>query len=107
MLARMQPDTGGRFSLSLEDRDEACARYALGVATAGQDWLARAVVAVEDGSVDIGAWSGTGTPPAWLLQYARAALRSAWHQHREVGWPRRITRWRDQPARGSSESRER
>jgi len=103
----MQPDTGGRFSLSLEERDEARASYALGLATAGHEWLARAVVAVEDGNVEIEPWTGSGTPPPWLLQYARAALRTAWHQHREVGWPRRITRWRDQPARGGSESSER
>lgn len=104
MLTRMQPDTGGRFSLSLQDQDEAQARYELSLATAGHEWLARAVVAVADGSIDTSDWSGTDVPPAWLLQYARAALRTAWHQHRELGWPRRITRWRDQPARGGSES---
>jgi len=105
MLAPMQPVTGGRFSLSLEGQDEASARYALSLATAGSEWLAHAVVAVADGSVDTSGWSGdAGVPPPWLLQYARSALRMAWHQHAEVGWPRRITRWRDQPARGGSES---
>lgn len=103
----MQPDTGGRFSLSLEEGEPARARYSLGLATAGHEWLAQAFVTLADGSIDIETWSGSGTPPSWLVQYARAALRTAWHQHREVGWPRRITRWRDQPTRGGSESSER
>lgn len=103
----MQPDTGGRFSLSLQAEDEAGAHYLLSLTTAGHEWLARAVVGAGDGSVDTSGWNGPGAPPPWLLQYARAALRTAWHQHRDQGWPRRITRWRDQPARGAAESSER
>lgn len=100
MLARMQPDTGGRFSLSLEEHDAGGARYALDLAVAGQKWEARVVVAAADGNVEIGDWAGSGVPPAWLLHYARAALRTAWHQRGDGGWPRRMTRWRDQPVRG-------
>jgi hypothetical protein len=96
----MQPDTGGRFSLLLEAHDVTRAAYALTLSTRLAEWSARAEVAVADGRVECSAWRGEGEPPAWLLQYVRAALRSAWHGHRDQGWPRRLTRWRDMPIRG-------
>jgi hypothetical protein len=95
----MQPDTGGRFSLLLVDHDAHRASFELVLSTAEGSWSARAQVATADGNVDWADWSGSSEPPRWLLQYARAALRSAWHQHRELGWPRRLTRWRDVPTR--------
>jgi len=103
MLPPMQPDTGGRFSLELRAHDDALARYALTFATAGAEWSADAVVTLADGGVDFAAWIGDGRPPAWLVQYARAALRSTWRSHMEQGWPRRLTRWRDAPARGDGD----
>jgi hypothetical protein len=108
MLSPMQPDTGGRFSLQLEAHDATRAAYALTLSTRLAEWSARAEVAAVDGRVEHGAWQGEGEPPAWLLQYARAALRSAWHAHRDQGWPRRLTRWRDMPIRSDAarESRE-
>lgn len=108
MLSGMQPDTGGRFSLMLEAHDATRAAYALTLSTRLAAWRARAEVAVADGKVEHGAWQGEGEPPPWLFQYARAALRSAWNAHREQGWPRRLTRWRDMPLRGDGarESRE-
>jgi hypothetical protein len=95
----MQPDTGGRFSLRLLDHDANRASFELVLATAEGSWSARTLVSAEDGNIDWAGWSGPGEPPRWLLQYARAALRTAWHQHRDHGWPRRLTRWRDVPAR--------
>lgn len=107
MLSPMQPDTGGRFSLQLEAHDANRAAYALTLSTRLAEWSAQAEVAVADGRVECSAWQG-GEPPPWLLQYVRAALRSAWHAHRDQGWPRRLTRWRDVPIRGDAarESRE-
>lgn len=99
MLGRMQPETGGRFSLRLLDQDASQASFELVLATAEGNWSAQTRVAAADGSIDWTSWDGAGEPPGWLLQYARAALRTAWHQHREQGWPRRVTRWRDVPAR--------
>jgi uncharacterized protein (UPF0548 family) len=95
----MLPATGGRFSLRLVDQDASRARFELELGTAEGSWSAQAQVSAGDGSVDWASWQGPGEPPGWLLQYARAALRSAWHQHREQGWPRRVTRWRDVPTR--------
>jgi hypothetical protein len=99
MLGRMQPDTGGRFSLRLRAQDAGHAGYDLTLAAHGAEWSTEATVSSTDGSVACGAWRGQGDPPAWLLQYARSALRTAWQGHREQGWPRRLTRWRDVPAR--------
>lgn len=99
MLRAMHPDTGGRFSLRLGDHDASRARYGVTLATADAEWSCEAVVGVADGRIDFGAWQGEGEPPAWLLQYARAALRTTWRAHAEQGWPRRLTRWRDAPAR--------
>jgi hypothetical protein len=102
----MQPDTGGRFSLRLCEDDASRARYALTVATAGAEWTATAVVTIADGGIEFGAWQGEGTPPRWLVQYARAALRSTWRAHADQGWPRRLTRWRDAPSRAEPPSSE-
>jgi hypothetical protein len=95
----MQPDTGGRFSLKLRDQDASGATFELSIATAVVTVSALARVSAQDGTVEFSVWSGAGEPPAWLLHYARAALRSAWQGHRDQGWPRRLTRWRDAPAR--------
>jgi hypothetical protein len=99
MLGRMLPDTGGRFSLRLLDQDASRARFELVLATAEGSWLAHPEVSAADGNIDWASWEGPGEPPRWLVSYARAALRTAWHQHQEHGWPRRMTRWRDVPAR--------
>jgi hypothetical protein len=104
MLSPMHPDTGGRFTLRLSEHDETLARYELTLATPSSEWSARANVALADGSIDFADWHGDGEPPAWLLQYARAALRSAWRAHAEQGWPRRLTRWRDAPSRAEPPS---
>ena len=99
----MSSDTGGRFSLQLHDHGAERACYALTLSSGGGEWSADATVRVADGNVEFGAWRGDGgEPPPWLLQYARAALRSTWHSHAERGWPRRLTRWRDTPSRAES-----
>jgi len=95
----MQPETGGRFSFQLADHDALAARFKLILAMPEARWTGGARVSVADGSVELEAWNGPGSPPAWLVQYTRATLRTAWHQHGERGWPRRVTRWRDAPER--------
>lgn len=102
MLAGMQPETGGRFSARLLDQDEHQAQFQLELATATGSWSTQARVATQAGEVLWGAWEGSGEPPDWLCHYARAALRGAWRQHQEEGWPRRLTRWRDKPTHGRS-----
>lgn len=103
MLAAMQPDTGGRFTVRLLGHDEQQAHFQLELATADGTWSTRASVTAAQGEVRWDAWATTGEPPDWLCQYTRAALRTAWRQHGEHGWPRRLTRWRDKPSARSRE----
>ena len=102
MLRRMQLDTGGRFSLQLAAHDGQGARFELVLSTAEARWQTNAEVAASDGAVVLAGWDVPTEPPAWLVAYARAALRSAWRQHAEHGWPRRLTRWRDAPERSAA-----
>jgi hypothetical protein len=102
MLLPRKPDTGGRFSLVLRAEIADGARYDLTLTLPAAEWSTEASVAIADGAVGCGTWRGEGEPHGWLLQYARSALRSAWQAHREQGWPRRLTRWRDVPARAAA-----
>jgi hypothetical protein len=100
MLRGMQPDTGGRFTVRLLEHDELQASFHLEIATPGGKWSTLAYVTADAGGVRWNTWEGGGEPPDWLCQYARAALRTAWRQHEQQGWPRRLTRWRDMPGQG-------
>jgi hypothetical protein len=54
-------------------------------------------VELASGALEIADWP-TGAPPAWLLSFARALLRSVWRSRISAGeWPRRVTRWRPEP----------
>jgi hypothetical protein len=92
-----RPEHGARLLVRLAAMDPAQAEYSLSLATAEADWRGRASVGELDGQVVVGAWESAG-PPEWLIQAARALLRSAW-QRRRAGhpWPRRLARWRPSP----------
>jgi hypothetical protein len=93
----MQPDHGGRFALRLIETNSEQAHFEAALTTSEGSWETDVTVQLGDGSV---AWKHRETaalPPEWLLDGARAALRTAWRQHQEQGWPRRITRWRAAP----------
>jgi hypothetical protein len=96
---------GGRFGLRLIEVAAEHAKYTLELSAADGQWSAAVAVSKSDGALTIDGWQGSGTPPAWLEQYARAALRDAWRAHGERGWPRRLQRWRAPPsARGERTS---
>jgi len=95
--AGMQLETGGRFTVRLSEHDEHQASFQVELATPAGQWSTQASVVTDTGNVRWSTWAGGGEPPEWLCLYARAALRTAWRQHREQGWPRRLTRWRDMP----------
>jgi hypothetical protein len=96
--AQMQPETGGRFSVQLLEQSADGARFQIELATPQGAWSTQAEVSASEGAIVWSAWAGAGEPPDWLCQYTRAALRVAWRQHAEEGWPRRLTRWRDAPS---------
>lgn len=99
----MQPENGGRFVVKLLDEDASRARFAVELATPAGVWSSEAAVGASDGSIAWQSWAGAGAPPEWLRHYAHAALRTAWRQHGEQGWPRRLTRWRAEPSDARSE----
>jgi hypothetical protein len=102
----METRHGGRFGLRLVDAAPDCARYTLTLSTADGEWSGSVRVSAPDGSLAIDDWQAPSAPPAWLEQYARAALRDAWRGHTERGWPRRIQRWRAPPTARTSSARE-
>jgi len=97
---------GGRFGLRLIDATPERAAYQLDLSTPAGDWSTRVTVQSADGTLELGDWPAASAPPAWLEQYARAALRDAWRGHAERGWPRRLQRWRSPPSARSDNSSE-
>jgi len=90
---------GGRVSLRLEETSATAVRYEGAVSTADRRWPLSACIALGDGAVSLA--PGDGTPPGWLLDLARAILRTAARAHRSgVAFPRRLNRWRAGPEAG-------
>jgi hypothetical protein len=92
----VQPESGGRFEARLLAVETSAARYGVELASAAGVWSGDARVSLA-GDVEEYAWTGPGDPPEWLRRYLRAALRAAWRAHGQEGWPRRLTRWREEP----------
>lgn len=100
----MQPQSGGRLEARLAASDATGARYAVDLSSPAGVWTSEVSVSAADGEVTWQGWSSSDSggdsgeePPEWLCRYLRAALRSAWRAHAEDGWPRRLTRWREEP----------
>jgi hypothetical protein len=96
----MRPAHGGRIVLRASSSG-AEQRYDVELYMSGEEWRGTAAVVLEGGEVSFDDASGLGLAPAWLLQQTRALLRSLWRSHAEAGWPRRLTRWRPEPEKGS------
>jgi hypothetical protein len=101
-LHALPPETGGRFSLALIAEDALGAHFDVVLVTSVGSWNTQALVSSSQGEVS---WSTNDLDeaPPWLRRYAHAALRSAWRQVEEQGWPRRVTRWRDAPERNAED----
>jgi hypothetical protein len=112
----MQPDHGARLELVLlEGPPEtlpggeppaavpselgAVRWYRCELVTAEQTWAGAVAVAVEGGTVHGLEPALAVGLPAWIVAYARSALRVAWREHQAQGWPRRLSRWRAAPER--------
>ncbi|HEY0463930.1 MAG TPA: hypothetical protein VGC79_06960 [Polyangiaceae bacterium] len=93
----MRPDHGGRLELKLATASETRADYLLTLFTPDAELSASASIDEPADAVELAEFQG-GTPPAWLLAYAQALLRSVLRTKRSDGaWPRRLTRWRREP----------
>jgi hypothetical protein len=94
------PDEGGRVILERATVGDAVVEYRATLCTPDGEGTATVAVDRATGTVSFSAWTG-GEPPAWLVAFARAFLRSEWLERRDepdAPWPARINRWRAQKA---------
>jgi hypothetical protein len=99
----MTPENGGKIELKLGAATSELAEYEAKLETPTGIWRSTARVGASVGKhqVELGAWVSTAAaePPEWLMADARAALKAALRtQQAESRWPRRLTRWRPEPA---------
>jgi hypothetical protein len=93
----VRPDHGGRLELKLARASTQSARYTLTLYTLDSELTTQVDVDLASGGLEIADWP-SGAPPAWLVTFARALLRSVWRSRTSAGeWPRRVTRWRPEP----------
>lgn len=85
------PKTGGRVVLTVASAGDAEVVYAAEIYTPTDLWRGRATISIADGTVGW-VWAD-GEPPAWLVAFATAFLRSEWKARR---FTHRINRWREE-----------
>ncbi|HEX3855644.1 MAG TPA: hypothetical protein VHW01_31995 [Polyangiaceae bacterium] len=86
------------MELKLAKASDTTAEYTLSIFTPNAEVSASVAVDSQSSALDIGQWQG-GAPPVWLETLARALLRSVLRSRGSDGeWPRRVTRWRPEPA---------
>lgn len=99
----MTPRHGGKIELKLTDATEESAAYAVHLETSAATFHTDAQVGAQviPAQVQFAAWSSDTAlePPEWLIRETRAALKAALRTSQAEGrWPRRIARWRPEPA---------
>lgn len=92
MAHPVNPKTGGRVVLDLIDKGDAAVVYAAELYLPDATMRGRATIRVADGVV-AWAWDGGVEPPAWLVAFATAFLRTEWKARRFAA---RINRWREE-----------
>lgn len=97
----MHPEHGGRVLLSLAHADGDTAEYTARLFAPRAVWSAS--IRVTPNAIDESAWQPT-VPPGWLRDFSLTLLRQARRQQAASPksgsasrWPRRITRWRNEP----------
>ncbi len=87
------PQHGGRVLLEREHVDEHEARYRVTLYAPAVELTSIARVRIADGEVTLDPFPGDAPP--FLVDGARAFLRTAWTTMRSEGtFPRRVLRWR-------------
>lgn len=94
-LGGVRPDRGARVSLELETEGAERITYRCKVLQADVVVDGVAHVFLPQGNVELQALDGV---PEWVRTLLVGLLRSAFRACAEEGWPRRITRWRKEPA---------
>ncbi len=96
-MALDTPSKGGRVVLTRQAVSETQVSYRVDLHTPDGSWSGEAEIAAGDGAVSLTTLTGEGEPPDWLLDMARAFLRTVWNGRRKEDppvWPRRLRRWR-------------
>jgi hypothetical protein len=95
----MHPTHGGRVVLDRRDVSAEAVTYDVVLYTPDERFASVVTVRLLDGDVVFGDFSPVG-PPAYLVTFARAFLRSEWRERKDdpAGdpWPERLMRWRDE-----------
>jgi len=93
----MKPEQGVRFELRLKSSADGSARYELSLELAASAFEGVADI-LGSGEVRFD-WADGAAPPDWCVAAARAQLRMLFRDHgRDGDFPRRLTRWRPEPA---------
>ena len=86
------------MTLRLTSNSDAGVEYRAEWETVGATALGSVCIAGSTGTVSIELTEGELDP--WLRSFCEQVVRGVWRARQRDGgaWPRRITRWRDQPA---------
>lgn len=88
------PSKGGRVRMKLLGAAEDGASYRVTLSSEQRHWEADWWIGVQRNLRG----SFSESPPDWLLKFFEALARTLYRQHADSGWPRRVTRWREDPA---------
>ncbi len=93
----MQPSRGARMILRRGAPSPDQVRYAVELELVEGTLSGEVWVRLSDGETRFAPWS-PAEPPDWAAERIRALLHAEWRTRRTSGgWPRRFTRWRDEP----------
>lgn len=94
-------ESGGRLLLRLQSVEPTLVRYAGELRLPTHTVPVEARVLREAHRVEVDVGSSEAAPPPWLVEFVVTTLRVT-SRSRPPGsndpWPRRLTRWRDEPA---------
>jgi hypothetical protein len=86
-----EPGAGARVTLKLQDTGPDTVSYACSVLQEGARFEGVARIRLPEGGI---AYQGLEGAPEWIRSLVQGLLRNTWRSSEELGWPRRITRWR-------------
>lgn len=97
-MSSLVPDQGVRVLLELLSSGDRGARYRVELHAPTASWRGAAAIS-PDGAIALEPFAplrGEGAPDAWMIEQARAFLRTLHKNHAADGsYPRRLLRWRD------------
>ncbi len=96
-MALDTPSKGGRVVLTRKAVREDEVVYEVRLHAPEGTWQGDATIIIADGAIALPDFGGDAQAPPWLVDMARAFLRTVWSARRKEDpprWPRRLRRWR-------------